>query len=309
MADEATGTPSGGEKPAVITRAMLKRKRKEKARAKKGATSPAVVEYTDPITVPVHNRQGQQVGTVTVDPKAYGGKISKQLMHDVVLMYRANQRAGTHSTLRRGEVAGSTKKIFRQKGTGNARAGTKRTNKRRGGGTAKGPKPRDYSYSMPKKAVRAATRMAILSKFIDNEAVILDELALAAPKTKEVTTILKAIKVGTKATEAGEKPVTLADQTVLIGTDQVDQNVYRSARNIEGVRVLPVGEFNVYRVLRHKRLLLTKAAFEYLQDPAAAREKLAAAAPPAPEKTPIVRRGRAARIIKRKAALAAAAGK
>ena len=306
MADETTTAPSGGEKPAVITRAMLKRKRKEKARAKKGPAAPAVVEYTDPITVPVHNRQGQQVGTVTVDPKAYGGKISKQLMHDVVLMYRANQRAGTHSTLRRGEVAGSTKKIFRQKGTGNARAGTKRTNKRRGGGTAKGPKPRDYSYSMPKKAVRAATRMAILSKFIDNEAVILDELALAAPKTKDVTTILKAIQVGTRVTEAGEKPVTLADQTVLIGTEALDQNVYRSARNIEGVKVLPVGEFNVYRVLRHKRLLLTKAAFEYLQDPAAAREKLAAAAPPAPEKKAIVRRGRAARIIKRKAALAAA---
>ena len=306
MADEANGTPAGGEKPAVITRAMLKRKRKENARAKKGPSSPAIVQYTDPITVPVHNKAGDQVGTVTVDPKDYGGKISKQLMHDVVVMYRANQRAGTHSTLRRGEVAGSTKKIFRQKGTGNARAGTKRTNKRRGGGTAKGPKPRDYSYSMPKKAVRAATRMAILSKFIDGEAVILDDLAIAAPKTKEVTALLKAIKVGTKATEAGEKPITLADQTVLIGTEQLDQNVYKSARNLEGVKVLPVGEFNCYRVLRHKRLLLTKAAFEYLKDPEAARERLAAAAGPRPEKKAIVRRGRAARIIKRKAALAAA---
>ena len=86
-------------------------------------------------------------------------------------MYLANQRAGTHSTLRRGEVAGSTKKLFRQKGTGNARVGTRRTNKRRGGGTAKGPKPRDYEYHLPKKAVRAATRMAILSKFQDNEAI------------------------------------------------------------------------------------------------------------------------------------------
>ena len=93
-------------------------------------------------------------------------------------MYLANQRAGTHSTLRRGEVAGSTKKLFRQKGTGNARAGTKRTNKRRGGGTAKGPKPRDYEYHLPKKAVRAATRMAILSKFQDNEAIIVEDLDL-----------------------------------------------------------------------------------------------------------------------------------
>ena len=93
-------------------------------------------------------------------------------------MYLANQRAGTHSTLRRGEVAGSTKKLFRQKGTGNARVGTRRTNKRSGGGTAKGPKPRDYEYHLPKKAVRAATRMAILSKFQDQEAVIVDDLTL-----------------------------------------------------------------------------------------------------------------------------------
>ena len=110
-------------------------------------------------------RQGQTVGTVEIDPAEFGGKINRQLLHDVVLMYLANQRAGTHRTLRRGEVAGSTKKLFRQKGTGNARVGTKRTNKRRGGGTAKGPKPRDYEYHLPKKAVRAATRMAILSKF------------------------------------------------------------------------------------------------------------------------------------------------
>lgn len=309
MADETNGTPAGGDKPGVVTRAMLKRKRKENARAKKGTTSPGIVQVTDPITVPVHNKAGQEVGAITVDPKEFGGKISKQLMHDVVLMYRANQRAGTHSTLRRGEVAGSTKKLFRQKGTGNARAGTKRTNKRRGGGTAKGPKPRDYSYSMPKKAVRAATRMAILSKFRDGEAVVLDELAIAAPKTKDVTAVLKAIKVGTKATEAGEKPVTLADQTVLIGTEGLDLNVYKSARNLEGVKVLPVGEFNCYRVLRHKRLVLTKAAFEYLRDPAAARAKLAAAAPPAAEKPAIVRRGRAARILKRKAAEKAAAAK
>src|SRR5262252_2071381 len=98
----------------------------------------------------------------------------------------ANQRAGTHSTLRRGEVSGSTKKLFRQKGTGNARVGNRRTNKRRGGGTAKGPKPRDYEYHLPKKAVRAATRMAILSKLQDQEAVILDELKLAEIKTKPV---------------------------------------------------------------------------------------------------------------------------
>jgi large subunit ribosomal protein L4 len=251
--DTATGAPPGGNGPA----------------------SALVTEVTGPITVPVLNRAGQQVGTETIDPALFGGKISKQLMHEAVLMYRANQRAGTHSTLRRGQVAGSTKKLFRQKGTGNARAGTKRTNKRRGGGTAKGPKPRDYSYSLPKKAVRAATRMAILSKFVDNEAVILDDLALAAPKTKEMVGVLKAIKVGTRATEKGEKDVTLLDTTVLIGTAGFDPNVYKSGRNIEGVKVLPAGEFNCYTVLRHKRLLLTRAALEFLKNPEAARERAA----------------------------------
>ena len=232
-----------------------------------GAEDPVtrVSEVTASITVTVVNRAGADVGTVSIDPAEFGGKISRQLMHDVVLMYLANQRAGTHHTLRRGQVAGSTKKLFRQKGTGNARAGTKRTNKRRGGGTAKGPKPRDYEYHLPKKAVKAATRMAVLSKLRDGQVVVLDELALAAPKTKEITGLLKAIKVGKKTTEQGEKDVTLADTTVLIGTDKLDLNVYKSARNIEGVKVLPAAEFNCYTVLKHKKLVLTRAALEALR--------------------------------------------
>jgi large subunit ribosomal protein L4 len=230
-----------------------------------------VITVTDRLSVPVVNRSGAQVGTVEIDPAEFGGKISRQLMHDVVLMHLANQRAGTHHTLRRGEVAGSTKKLFRQKGTGNARAGTKRTNKRRGGGTAKGPKPRDYEYHLPKKAVRAATRMAVLSKFRDGEALVIDELSLAAPKSKEVAAVLKAIKVGKRATESGEKDVTLLDTTVLIGTAGLDPNVYKSARNIEGVKVLPAAEFNCYTVLKQKRLLLTRAALEALRKPAPAK--------------------------------------
>src|SRR5271167_663013 len=142
------------------------------------------------LTLNVYNRQGESVGTVQVDPAEFGGAINRQLLHDVVVMHLANQRAGTHSTLRRGEVAGSTKKLFRQKGTGNARVGTRRTNKRRGGGTAKGPKPRDYEYHLPKKAVQAATRMAILSKFQDLEAIIIDELKLPEIKTKHVVEVL-----------------------------------------------------------------------------------------------------------------------
>jgi large subunit ribosomal protein L4 len=262
-----------------------------------GASSARVTEYTDSISVPVVNRTGAEVGTVTVDPKAFGGKISRQLMHEVVIMYRANQRAGTHSTLRRGEVAGSTKKLFRQKGTGNARAGTKRTNKRRGGGTAKGPKPRDYSYSLPKKAIRAATRMAILSKFIDKEAVIIDDFGIAAPRTKEIVGVLKAIKIGKKATESGEREISLMDGTVLIGTNGLDANVYKSARNIEGVKVLPAAEFNCFTVLKQKRLLLTRAALEALANPQPKSQASAAA-----EEKPLARRGRAGRIQKQKEA-------
>src|SRR5260370_3976797 len=138
------------------------------------------------ISLNVYNRQGDSVGTVEVDPAEFGGTVHRQLLHDVVVMHLANQRAGTHSTLRRGEVAGSTKKLFRQKGTGNARVGTRRTNKRRGGGTAKGPKPRDYEYHLPKRMVRAATRMALLSKFQDQEAIILDEFTLGQIKTKQI---------------------------------------------------------------------------------------------------------------------------
>src|SRR6202008_778570 len=143
------------------------------------------------LKVSVYNRQGDSVGSIDIDPAEFGGEVKKQMLHDVVVMYLANQRAGTHSTLRRGEVAGSTKKLFRQKGTGNARVGTKRTNKRRGGGTAKGPKPVDYEYHLPKKAVKLATRMAILSKFQDQEAVVVDELKFPAIKTKEMAQILK----------------------------------------------------------------------------------------------------------------------
>jgi len=214
------------------------------------------------LTLNVYNRQGDSVGTVEVDPAEFGGEVNKQLLHDVVIMHLANQRAGTHSTLRRGEVAGSTKKLFRQKGTGNARVGPRRTNKRRGGGTAKGPKPRDYEYHMPKKAVRAATRMAILSKFQDNEAVILDDLALSEVKTKQVAGLLKALK--------------LQGTTCLLGTKDYDKNVYLSSRNIPEVEVMPASQFNAYTVLRQKRLVLTRAALDELRQRAPAAKSAAA---------------------------------
>lgn len=225
--------------------------------------APLAVSITEKITVPVVDKTGNAVGSIQVDPADFGGRISKQLLHDVVLMYLANQRAGTHHTLRRGEVAGSTKKLFRQKGTGNARAGTKRTNKRRGGGTAKGPKPRDYEYHLPKKAVRAATRMAILSKFVDGEAVVIEDFAFAAPKTKEMVSVLRSIKVGKKS-ESETVSISMLDTTVLIGTAGVDLNVYKSGRNLVGVQVKPAHEFNAYEVLKQKQLVLTRAALEVL---------------------------------------------
>ena len=215
------------------------------------------------LSLNVFNRLGESVGTVDVDPAEFGGKINRQLLHEVVLMYLANQRAGTHSTLRRGEVSGSTKKLFRQKGTGNARVGTRRTNKRRGGGTAKGPKPRDYEYHLPKKAVRAATRMALLSKFQDQEAIIIDDLTLPEIKTKQVVGVLKALK--------------LDGASCLISMAGRDDVLYKSARNIQGVEVLPASQLNAYMVLRQKNLLLTRAALDELRQHAQPKESASGA--------------------------------
>ena len=114
------------------------------------------------------------------------------------------------------------------------------------------------------EAVRIATRMAILSKFLDKEVLVIDDLALNAPRTREIAGVLKAIKIGKKTTENGEKDVTLLDTTVLIGTDKLDPSIYRSARNIDGVKVLPAAEFNCYTVLKQKRLVLTRAALDAL---------------------------------------------
>ena len=206
------------------------------------------------LSLNVLNAQGEAVGTVEVDPAELGGKINRQLLHEVVLMYLANQRAGTHSTLRRGEVAGSTKKLFRQKGTGNARVGTKRTNKRRGGGTAKGPKPCDYEYHLPKKAVRASTRMALLSKLQDQETVVVDELKFPEIKTKQMADVLRNLNLEGSTCLVG------------LGKNDIDENktVYLSSRNIKGLEVSPAALFNAYQVLRPKRLLLTRAAMQEL---------------------------------------------
>jgi large subunit ribosomal protein L4 len=229
------------------------------------------------LTVPVFNPAGEKVGEETIDPADFGGTINKQLLHDVVLMHLAARRVGTVNTRGRADVAGSGKKLFRQKGTGNARAGSKRTNKRKGGGVAFARRNRDYRYSIPKRAVRAAIRMALLSKFQDNQALVIDGLAVGEkPRTKVVANALRSIRrpdlTEAEATESvGESKAkalgrTLDRRTVLIGLPGHDPVLYRSARNLEGVQVAPVADFNTYDVLKQRYLLLTREALAALKE-------------------------------------------
>lgn len=208
-------------------------------------------------SIPILNRTGEEVGSYEIDPAELAPKISKQLLHDVVVMYEANRRQGSAQTKGRGEIAGSTKKLYRQKGTGNARAGNKRTNIRRGGGVAFAKKARDFGYQMPRKAVRAATRMALASRIADQEITLIDDLRFEAPKTKEAAAILKALQ--------------LAETRILVAIVGYDLNVYRSLRNIEGVEVLPVSDLNALAILKPRRVLMTTAALDAFRAKAAAQ--------------------------------------
>src|SRR5260221_8686699 len=142
----------------------------------------------------VYNRAGKEVGKYEIDPAELAPRINKQLLHDVVVMYQSNLRLGSAKTKSRAEVAGSTKKMYRQKGTGNARAGSRRSGIRRGGGHIFAKRPRDWTYRLPRKAVQLATRMALASKIRDGQLVVIDELSFAVPKTKEMSGILRALK-------------------------------------------------------------------------------------------------------------------
>jgi large subunit ribosomal protein L4 len=210
-------------------------------------------------SLPIYDRSGKQVGSYEIDPSEIAPKISKQLLHDVVVMYQANKRQGTVRTKTRSEVAGTTKKMYRQKGTGNARAGSKRTGIRVGGGHIHALLPRDYSYRLPKKAIQVATRMAIASRLQGNEVVIIDKLDFKAPKTKEMAGILKSLGLG--------------NGSLLITTEERDMNVYKSGRNIDKVTVSPVAELNALTVLMPKKLLVTKAALDAMKARATAKAK------------------------------------
>src|SRR6185503_1496755 len=180
------------------------------------------------VKLSVFNKSGAEVGKYDIDPEAIAPKISQQLLHDVVVMYQASARQGTHRTKDRSDVAGTTKKMYRQKGTGNARAGSRRAPQRRGGYHVFALRPRDYGYRLPKKAVQAATRMAIARKLQSEDIIVIDELAFSEPRTKDMAGILKALN--------------LVGTTTLVATAGLDPNVYKSARNIDRVTVAPVAD-------------------------------------------------------------------
>lgn len=207
-------------------------------------------------SLPIYNRSGEQVGSYDIDPTVLAPHINKQLLHDVVVMYQANQRLGTAKTKSRGEVAGTTKKMYRQKGTGNARAGSRRSGVRRGGGHIFAKRPRDWSYRLPRKALQTATRMALASRIRDDELLVIDDLALSAPKTKEMAGILKALNCH--------------NTSLLVATAGYDANVYNSARNIHRVSISPVAELNALTVLSPRKVLVTKAALDAIRERALA---------------------------------------
>jgi large subunit ribosomal protein L4 len=177
-------------------------------------------------------------------------------MHDAVVMYEANLRQGSAKTKSRSEVSGTTKKMYRQKGTGNARAGSRRSGVRRGGGHIFAIRPRDYHYRLPKKAVRLATRMAVASRIADDEITLIDELRFIEPKTRDMAAILKALGI--------------EGQTLLVAIEEHDPNVHMSVRNLPGVKILPVSDLNALDVLRPRRLLMTRSALVAFRDRAAA---------------------------------------
>ena len=207
----------------------------------------------------VHDVKGKKVGTYNIEVTDLAPRINKQLLHDAVVMYQSNLRQGSHKTKNRHEVSGSTKKMYRQKGTGNARAGHRKSGIRRGGGHMKQIHPRDYSYSLPRKALQLATRMALASKVQDDEIVLIDKLEFGAPKTKEMAGILKTLGC--------------EGQAVLVATAGYDVNVYKSGRNIDRVNVSPASDLNALSILSAKRVLMTTAALDAIKAKAPSASK------------------------------------
>ena len=207
------------------------------------------------VSLPVYNRAGEEVGTYDIDPAELAPRINKQLLHDAVVMYQSNRRLGCAKTKSRAEVMATTRKMYRQKGTGNARAGSRASGIRRGGGHIFAKRPRDWSYRLPKKALRLAARMAVASRISDSEVTLIDDLSFAEPKTREMAAILKALGID--------------GQRLLVAVTGYDPNVHKSIRNLADVSVVPVAELNALEVLRPRRVLMTTAALDAFRHKAA----------------------------------------
>jgi large subunit ribosomal protein L4 len=189
------------------------------------------------------------VETFSVDEAKLGGEVRRNLLKQALVMYHANQRQGTVRTLARGEVAGSTRKMFRQKGTGNARTGGIRNPIKKGGGHAKQKRPKDWRQAMPKKARRLARNSAILSKIQSQDIRVIDSITLEQPKTKLVAQMFKALGI---------------DRSCLLALDGHDQNLERSARNIDRTTLTTVAQLNAWDILRNRTLLVTKNGLEQI---------------------------------------------
>jgi large subunit ribosomal protein L4 len=201
--------------------------------------------------VALYNQNGATVGEIELNDSVFGIEPNKHVLFEAVIMQRASLRQGTHKTKTRAEVSGGGRKPWRQKGTGRARHGSIRSPQWRGGGTVFGPVPRSYSYKLPKKVRRLAIKSALSSKVLENNIIVLDNLTLEAPKTKEMVKILNNLSVDRKA---------------LIVTADVNENVTLSARNIPGVTVVTANGINVLDVLNHDKLVITKAAVEKVEE-------------------------------------------
>ncbi len=195
--------------------------------------------------IPVLNLAGEEVGKIDISDQLFGVPFNRALVHQVMVAQQANARQGTASTKTRGEVSGSTKKLFRQKGTGNARAGSIKSPLRPGGGIVFGPKPRSYQQAIPKKMRRLALRCVLSAKVRDGELMVLEQLELDQPKTKAMVRILEALGV---------------DSSALIVTSEPEENVVKSARNLPGIKTMPASILNVLDILSCARLVMTVAA-------------------------------------------------
>lgn len=197
--------------------------------------------------VALFNQSGSQVGDVEINDAVFGIEPNEHVLHDAVLMQRASLRQGTHAVKNRSEVRGGGRKPWRQKGTGRARQGSIRSPQWVGGGVVFGPTPRSYSYKLPRKVRRLALKSALSSKVKEDSLVVLEDIAIDTPKTKEVISMLSSLNVDAKA---------------LIVTADKNEVLAKSANNLQNVKVITVSEVNVLDLLTHDKLVITKEAAE-----------------------------------------------